>query len=214
VWVADITYIRILTGFVFLVLILDVYSRRVVGWALSKRIARELTLGALRMAVAERGPGAGLIHHSDRGSQYACHGYVSELERHGARISMSRKGNPYDNAFAESFIKTLKNEEVCLWEYESFTDVVERVPEFIEAVYNSKRVHSGIGHLPPEEFEAILLTGNGNNQPGQRTLKMADELSSPWGADHYEFNRQRECGGNDTKPNKPIIQGQVKSPYK
>jgi len=174
VWVADITYIRVLTGFVFLAAVLDVYSRRVVGWALSKRIDRELTRGALRMALLARGPVAGLVHHSDRGAQYASGEYVAELERHGVRISMSGKGNPYDNAFAESFMKTLKAEEVCLWEYESFTDVVESVPRFIEAVYNRKRVHSGIGYLPPVEFEAILLNGNGNNQPGQMTLKMAD----------------------------------------
>ena len=127
VWVADITYIRIVTGFVYLAVTLDIFSRRVVGWALSKRIDHELTLAALKMAIASRKPSAGIIHHSDRGVQYACSEYVRELEKHGFVVSMSSAGNPYDNAFAESFMKTLKHEEVHLWEYESFTDVVERV---------------------------------------------------------------------------------------
>ena len=172
VWVADITYIRILTGFVFLAVILDVFSRRVVGWALSKRIDHRLTLEALRMALRTRTPRAGLIHHSDQGVQYACTQYVRELEEHEVCISMSAKGNPYDNAYAEAFFKTLKNEEVHLWEYESFTDVVERIPEFIEQVYNRKRVHSGIQYLPPEEFETILRDAHKKQSLGQVTLKL------------------------------------------
>ena len=172
VWVADITYIRILTGFVFLAVILDVFSRRVVGWALAKRIDHRLTLEALRMALRTRIPRAGLIHHSDQGVQYACTQYVRELEEHEVCISMSAKGNPYDNAYAEAFFKTLKNEEVHLWEYESFTDVVERIPEFIEQVYNRKRVHSGIQYLPPEEFEAILQDVHRKQSLGQVTLKL------------------------------------------
>jgi len=171
-WVADITYIRILTGFVFLAVILDVFSRRVVGWALAKRIDHRLTLEALRMALRTRKPRAGLIHHSDQGVQYACTQYVKELEEHEVCISMSAKGNPYDNAYAEAFFKTLKNEEVHLWEYESFTDVVERIPEFIEEVYNRKRVHSGIQYLPPEEFEAILQHVHRKQSLGQVTLKL------------------------------------------
>ena len=171
-WVADITYIRILTGFVFLAVMLDVFSRRVVGWALAKRIDHRLTLEALRMALRTRKPRAGLIHHSDQGVQYACTQYVEELEEHEVCISMSAKGNPYDNAYAESFFKTLKNEEVHLWEYESFTDVVERIPEFIEQVYNRKRVHSGIQYLPPEEFEAILQDVHRKQSFGQVTLKL------------------------------------------
>jgi transposase InsO family protein len=171
-WVADITYIRILTGFVFLAVMLDVFSRRVVGWALAKRIDHRLTLEALRMALRTRKPRAGLIHHSDQGVQYACTQYVKELEEHEVCISMSAKGNPYDNAYAESFFKTLKNEEVHLWEYESFTDVVERIPEFIEQVYNRKRVHSGIQYLPPEEFEAILQDVHRKKSFGQVTLKL------------------------------------------
>jgi len=172
VWVADITYIRILTGFVFLAVILDVFSRRIVGWGIAKRIDHRLTLEALRMALSERNPRAGLIHHSDQGVQYACTQYVKELKDHEVAISMSTKGNPYDNAYAESFFKTLKNEEVYLWEYESFTDVVERIPEFIEEVYNRKRVHSGIQYLPPEEFEAILQDEKRKQSLGQVTLKL------------------------------------------
>ena len=172
IWVADITYIRILTGFVFLSVILDVFSRRVVGWALAKRIDHHLTLEALKMAIRTRNPNPGLIHHSDQGVQYACTEYVKELEKHKILISMSAKGNPYDNAYAESFFKTLKHEEVYLWEYESFTDVVERIPMFIEQVYNKKRVHSGINYLPPEEFEAILNNKNRKQLLGQVTLKL------------------------------------------
>jgi putative transposase len=174
VWVADITYIRILTGFVYLAVILDVFSRRVIGWALSKSIRHELTVAALKMAIEARKPGSGVIHHSDRGSQYACEEYVKVLKAHKFAISMSAVGNPYDNAFAESFMKTLKNEEVNLCEYESFTDVVERIPEFIEAVYNQKRVHSGIQYLPPAEFEAILQDNKRKATLGQVTLKLAD----------------------------------------
>lgn len=174
VWVADITYIRIMTGFVYLAVVLDIFSRRVVGWALSKRIDHALTVTALRMAVESRDPAPGIIHHSDRGAQYASGGYVKALTERGFAISMSAAGNPYDNAFAESFMKTLKKEEVYLWEYESFTDVVERVPPFIESVYNRKRVHSGIGYLPPEEFESILQDEGRKQELGQVTLKLAD----------------------------------------
>jgi transposase InsO family protein len=172
VWVADITYIRILTGFVFLAVILDVYSRRVIGWALAKTIDRKLSLAALRMAIAMRGAAVGLIHHSDRGGQYACEDYVDLLNAHSIKISMSAPGNPYENAFAESFMKTLKQEEVNLWEYTSFSDVVESVPRFIEAVYNRKRLHSGINYLPPAEFETIL--DDNNKQSGRYTLKISD----------------------------------------
>jgi transposase InsO family protein len=172
VWVSDITYIRILTGFVFLAVMLDVFSRRVVGWALAKRIDHHLTLEALRMGLRIRRPRAGLIHHSDQGVQYACTEYVNELQHHEVCISMSAKGNPYDNAYAEAFFKTLKNEEVHLWEYESFADVVERIPEFIEEVYNRKRVHSGIQYLPPEEFEAILQDNMRKQSLRQVSLKL------------------------------------------
>jgi transposase InsO family protein len=156
VWVSDITYIRIMTGFVFLAVIMDLFSRRIIGWAISKSLDREVALSALRMAISQRKPPEGLIHHSDRGVQYASNDYVDILNENKIQISMSRSGNPYDNAFAESFMKTLKRQEVYLWEYENFLDVVERIPFFIEEVYNRKRLHSSIGYLPPEEFEEML----------------------------------------------------------
>ena len=156
IWVSDITYIRIRSSFVYLAAILDLYSRKVVGWAISKRIDTELCMAALQMAVEQR-PARGCIHHSDRGVQYASAGYVTLLRRHGLEISMSAKGNPYDNAFMESFYKTLKYEEVHLWNYETYENVIERLPFFIEEVYNLKRLHSSIGYLPPNEFEAGVL---------------------------------------------------------
>ena len=156
VWVADITYIHILTCFVYLATILDAYSRKAIGYALSRHIDTNLTLNALRMAIEERQPHQGCIHHSDRGVQYASCEYVKELTFYGFQISMSRKGNPYDNAYAESFIKTLKSEEVHLWEYRTMEDVQKRIPYFIEDVYNQKRLHSSLGYRPPCEFEAML----------------------------------------------------------
>jgi transposase InsO family protein len=152
-WVADITYIRIQTAFVYLAAILDAFSRKVVGYAISKHIDEELTLSALRSAIELRQPPADCIHHSDRGSQYAAGDYVKLLKQHGFQISMSRKGNCYDNAMAESFFKTLKTEEVYVWEYRTWEEVIARIPEFIELVYNRKRLHSSLGYLPPAEFE-------------------------------------------------------------
>jgi transposase InsO family protein len=157
VWVADITYIRILTGFLYLAVVLDLFSRKVIGWALSEQIDAELTLAGLRMALEERGPVEGCIHHSDRGVQYACYAYVEELQAAGMRISMARKGNPYDNAAAESFMKTLKCEEVYLWDYQSVEDVKRRIPYFLQEVYNQKRLHSALGYVTPEEFEQAEL---------------------------------------------------------
>jgi len=155
VWVADITYIRIATCFVYLAVILDLYSRKVVGWAVAKHMKKELCLEALRMAIETRKPNAGCVHHSDRGVQYASDDYIALLEENKFCISMSRKGNPYDNAFAESFMKTLKYEEVLLNDYETFTDVLERLPHFIEKVYNKRRLHSSLGYMPPEEYEQM-----------------------------------------------------------
>jgi putative transposase len=171
VWVADITYIRIKTGFVYLAVILDIYSRRIVGWAISPRIDGELTIAALKDAIQKRNPHRGTFHHTDRGVQYAYCEYVKILEEHGFHISMSAKGNPYDNAFAESLMKTLKYDEIYLWNYESWNDVLERLPNFIEEVYNKKRLHSGIGYLPPEEFERSL-EGNLNNHATKPTLTL------------------------------------------
>ena len=164
VWVADITYIRIRSSFVYLAAILDLYSRRIVGWAISKRIDTQLCVAALQMALRKR-RARGCIHHSDRGVQYASAQYVRLLRQRGLEISMSRKGNPYDNAFMESFYKTLKYEEVHLWNYETYEDVIERLPFFIEAVYNQKRLHSSIGYVPPAEFEAAILNMKSADRP-------------------------------------------------
>ena len=155
VWVADITYIRLATDFVYLAAVLDACSRKVVGWSLSRRIDADLTCAALKMAITSRRPLPGCIHHSDRGVQYAAGPYTGLLKDHGLRISMSRKGNPYDNAQAESFFKTLKSEEVYLMEYHSMREVKERLDEFIDQVYNKERLHSALGYVSPVEFEII-----------------------------------------------------------
>lgn len=153
VWTADITYIRIANGFVYLAVVLDLFSRKVIGYSISKRIDRDLTISALRMALLRRRPPPGVIHHSDRGVQYLCDDYVQLLADNGFHISCSRKGNPYDNAWTESFMKTLKHEEIYMGHYETYLDVVENLPHFIEEIYNKKRLHSSLGYLPPEEFE-------------------------------------------------------------
>ncbi len=164
VWLADITYIRIRTGFVYLAAILDAFSRRVIGYAISARLDASLTLEALHMSINGRRPGQGVIHHSDQGVQYASIEYTSELKLHSFGISMSRRGNPYDNAMMESFFKTLKQEEVYLYEYETINDVIARIPYFIEEVYNRKRLHSAIGYRPPNEFEELLIIKQNNDR--------------------------------------------------
>jgi putative transposase len=156
-WVADITYVRLLHGFAYLAVILDAFSRRAVGWATSTHVDTQLSLAALTMALATRTIDPGLIHHSDRGVQYASSDYVALLKSKNIVISMSRKGNPYDNAKAESFMKTLKSEEVSLNEYETFLDAKQNIEHFIDLVYNNKRLHSAIGYQTPVEFEAPYM---------------------------------------------------------
>ena len=154
VWVADITYIRIKNGFVYLAVILDVYSRRVIGWAISNRLTAEMAIEALLCAIENRKPKEGTIHHSDQGVQYLSEDYVAMLQKHGIHISCSRRGNPYDNAY-----------EVYLWNYETYLDVIERLPIFIEEVYNNRRPHSSLGYLTPAEFENNVRQSTLDGQP-------------------------------------------------
>jgi putative transposase len=156
-WVADLTYIRLPTVFVYLACVLDAFSRRCLGWTLSRQIDTRLTLAALEMALQTRHPAPGLIHHSDRGVQYASTEYVARLDRAQARVSMSATGNPYDNAKAQSFFKTLKREMVYLNEYQTFAEAEAQLGQFIEDVYNTKRLHSSLGYRPPAEFEALHI---------------------------------------------------------
>lgn len=157
VWVADITYVRLPKGFVYLAVVLDAYSRRVIGWCLREDLTEELALRALKTAIASRTIVQGLIHHSDRGVQYASIAYTNLLRENNILISMSRKGNCYDNAKAESFFKTIKAEEIYLNEYESYEEAKANIAHFIEDVYNRKRLHSSVGYMSPVAFEQGLL---------------------------------------------------------
>jgi len=155
-WISDITYIRLGAEFIYLAVILDAYSRRCIGWALGRTLEAELAIAALEMALGSRQVGPGLVHHSDRGVQYASRAYTKLLTDRGVRISMSRRANPYDNAKAERFMRTLKEDEVYLFEYETLAEAEERIGHFLEEVYNQKRLHSALGYVPPAEFEHSL----------------------------------------------------------
>lgn len=155
-WVSDITYVPVTGGFVYVAIVLDAWSRRVVGYALSRAIDARLTLAALQAAVDARKPAAGCVHHSDRGSQYAAKAYRDELAAKGLKGSMGRRGNPYDNAKAESFMKTLKVEAVYPMAFETYDDVIQYLPKFIEDTYNTRRLHSSLGYLSPTQFEDQL----------------------------------------------------------
>ena len=170
IWVADITYVRLAETFVYLAVILDAFSRRVIGWALDDHLRAELALAALDMALHHRRPPPdSLIHHSDRGVQYACGDYTRRLHDHAIRLSMSAPGNPYDNAKAESFFKTLKMEEVNASSYSSIDDARRNIGTFLETTYNRQRLHSALGYRPPTEFEADL-TNSRSHQPQQPSV--------------------------------------------
>jgi len=170
-WVADITYIRLRAEFVYLAVILDAFSRRVIGWALDGTLQDTLTLRALRMALEQRRPAPGLVHHSDRGVQYASGDYTDLLRAHGIVISMSRQGNPYDNAKAESFMKTLKYEEVFREDYRDLLEAHAGIGHFLEQVYNQKRLHSALGYRPPAEFELAVQADQGQRQGSSQPLR-------------------------------------------
>jgi putative transposase len=171
-WLADITYIRLESEFVYLAVVLDAFSRRVIGWALDRTLEAKLTVAALDMALSRRKVQVGLMHHSDRGVQYAAAEYTGLLTQHGIQISMSRKGNPYDNARTESFMKTLKYEEVYRQEYRDLPDALRSLRRFIEKVYNEKRLHSALGYLPPAEFETNLVVNNNCKEAASQQLSV------------------------------------------
>jgi len=168
-WIADITYIRLEVEFVYLAVVLDACSRRVIGWALDRTLEAKLAIEALQMALRRRRPAPGLVHHSDRGVQYACADYTELLKANSITISMSRSGNPYDNARCESFMKTLKQEEVYGSEYRDLAEARASIGLFLEKVYNQKRLHSALGYQPPAEFERSVLAQS-NKEAAVRQL--------------------------------------------
>ncbi len=168
VWATDLTYIRLQREYVYLNAVIDVYTRKIVGWAISRDLSHKFCLQALELAVRKYKPPAGLIHHSDRGVQYACMEYVGFLQRQNFQISQSRLATPEDNAFIESFFRTMKKEEVYFKDYKTMSDVIKNLPRFIEEVYNTKRLHSSLGYKTPAEFEKEVLTMNPAKRPVQK----------------------------------------------
>jgi len=177
-WVADITYIRLRTDFVYLAVILDAFSRKAVGWALDRTLANRLTIAALERAIAQRQPQPGLVHHSDRGLQYARGEYVAVLEKYGIVPSMSRPANPYDNASCESFIKTLKREEIYANRYDNLEQLRANIEEFLEQYYNRGRLHSALGYRSPEEFERKSVQENPANFSGATVTFVVNDENS------------------------------------
>lgn len=196
-WVADITYIRLRAEFVYLSVVLDAWSRKVVGWSLGRSLAAALTVSALQQAIAQRQPLPGLVHHSDRGSQYACREYVGLLESHNMLPSMSRPANPYDNASCESFMRTLKREEIYASTYRDLEDLRAHIEEFIEHYYNRVRLHSALGYLPPEEFEQAAA------QPAQTGNSGAASMSFFRHGEIYRWDHKPAEHGEPNRSSSP-----------
>ena len=189
-WVADITYIRLGNEFVYLAIVLDRFSRRAVGWSLDRTLAARLPIAALKQALAKRQPPPGLIHHSDRGVQYASREYVELLEAHGIVPSMSRTANPYDNAVCESFMKTLKYEEIHCNRYTNIEELAANIEEFIDQYYNKKRLHSALGYRSPATFEAALQ----RRAAGPGDLSATEEMSFSGHREIYRSDALAETG--------------------
>ncbi len=168
VWSTDFTYIRLANEYVYLNAIIDVYTRKILGWALSKDLSHKFCLEAVRVAINRYGPAKDIIHHSDRGVQYACVDYIEFLKKHEFKISMSRLATPEDNAYIESFFKTLKREEVYFKDYKTMKDVVSNLPRFIDEIYNTKRLHSSLGYKTPQAFEDEISKVKPANRPVQK----------------------------------------------
>ena len=198
-WVADITYIRLRQEFVYLAVVLDVFSRKVVGWALDRTLTTRLPLLALQRAITERQPAPGLVHHSDRGIQYASQQYTELLSIHGILPSMSRPGNPYDNAFCESFIKTLKREQIDVHKYQYIDELNAHLEEFIEQYYNRLRIHSALGYKTPEQFEAELPS---STAPGM-SFSRHEEIYRSW---KHRRGRPPKAKGEPVQPDSPTHQ--------
>jgi putative transposase len=196
-WVADITYIRLGREFVYLAVVLDRFSRRAVGWALDRTLAARLPVAALKLAIARRQPPPGLVHHSDRGVQYACREYVELLEAHGIMPSMSRTANPYDNAVCESFMKTLKYEEIHCNRYNSLEELAANIEEFIDRYYNEQRLHSALGYRSPAQFEAALQ----QQICSRATLAATEQMSFSGHREIYRSDAEKETG--ELKSNSP-----------
>jgi transposase InsO family protein len=195
-WVADITYIRLAGEFVYLAVVLDAYSRKVVGWALERTLAAQLPLAALQQAIEQRQPLPGLVHHSDRGLQYASEEYAKVLRLHSITPSMSRPANPYDNAFCESFMRTLKREEIDARSYRGLDDLRANVQEFIEQYYNRSRLHSALGYRPPQEFEQLASAAGQNLAGGCGAASMSFSRHG----EIYRWDRETEKSVSPAHP--------------